>query len=133
MTRFRISAVMAALTILFLTAPLASWAAPGDYRFELAGTPEKTDAGMRVKLRLVTVAGEKSVPGAEIVQTRLDMGPDGMPTMTAKVKSMPANEPDIYLFEAQPTMAGNWALTVSVKIEGEAEPVTGAITIPVAK
>lgn len=124
---------MAALTILFLTSPLTSWAAPQDYRFELAGQPEKTDAGMLVKLRLVTVAGEKSVPGAEIVQTRLDMGPDGMPAMTAKVRSLPANGPDIYLFEAQPTMAGNWALSVSAKIPGEPEPVTGAVTIPVAK
>ncbi len=133
MSRFRNSAVMAALTILFLTSPLTSWAAPDDYRFDLAGQPEKTDTGMLVKVRLVTVAGEKSVPGAEIVQTRLDMGPDGMPAMTAKVKSLPADEPDIYLFEAQPTMAGNWALTVSVKIKGEPEPVSGVINIPVAK
>ena len=133
MSRFRISAVMAALTILFLTSPLTSWAAPEDYRFELAGRPEKTDTGTRIKVRLVAVANEKPVPGAEIVRTRLDMGPDGMPTMTAKVRSLPANEPDIYLFEAQPTMAGNWALSVSAKIQGEPEPVTGAITILVAK
>ena len=133
MSKFRNSAKIAALTTLILTAPLASWAAPEDYHFELAAQPEKTGSVMLVKLRLVAVAGEKPVPGAEIVQTRLDMGPDGMPAMTAKVRSLPSNGPDIYLFEAQPTMAGNWALTVSVKIEGEVEPVTGAITIPVAK
>lgn len=133
MSRIFTSAMTAALTTLFLTSPLTGWAAPEDYRFELAGQPEKTDAGMLVKLRLVTVANEIPVPGVEIVQTRLDMGPDGMPAMTAKVKSLPSSEPGIYQFEAQPTMAGNWALTVSAKIEGEAEPVTGAITLPVAK
>lgn len=133
MSRIFTSAMTAALTTLFLIPPLTGWAAPEDYRFELAGQPEKTDAGMLVKLRLVTMAGGKPVPGVEIVQTRLDMGPDGMPTMTAKVRSLPANEPDIYLFEAQPTMAGNWALSVSAKIQGEPEPVTGAITILVAK
>jgi hypothetical protein len=133
MFKIRISAILAALTALFLTTPSASWAAPEDYRFELVGQPEKTGAGTLVKVRLVTVAGGKPVPGVEIVQTRLDMGPDGMAAMTAKVKPLPSREPDVYLFEAQPTMAGNWALTVSAKIEGEAEPVTGAITIPVVK
>jgi hypothetical protein len=133
MSKFRNSAFVAALTALFLTAPLASWAAPADYRFELAGQPEKTGTAMLVKVRLVTVADEKPVSGVEIVEARLDMGPDGMAAMTAKVKPLPSPEPDILQFEAQPTMAGNWALSLSVKIEGEPEPVTGAITIPVAK
>jgi len=63
-----------------------------------------------VKLRLVTVAGGKPVPRAEIVQTRLDMGPDGMAAMTAKVKPLPSSEPDIHQFEVQPTMAGPFPL-----------------------
>lgn len=133
MSRFRNSAVMAALAILFLTSPLTSWAAPEDYRFELVGQPEKTGAGTLVKVRLVTVADEKPVGGIEIVETRLDMGPDGMPTMTAPVNPLPASEPDVYAFEAHPTMAGNWALTVSAKIKGEADLVSGAVTVTVAK
>ncbi len=133
MSRFRNSAKIAALTALFLTAPLASLAAPADYHFELAGQPEKTGTAMLVKVRLVNVTGGKPVPGVEIVQTRLDMGPDGMAAMTAKVKLLPSNEPDVYLFEAQPTMAGNWALTLSAKAPGEPEAITGTVTIPVAK
>lgn len=133
MSRFRNSAFVAALTALFLTAPLTSQAAPEDYRFELAAQPEKTGTGTLVKVRLVTVADGKPAPGVEIVQTRLDMGPDGMAAMTAPVKPLPSSEADVYLFEAQPTTAGNWALSLSAKIPGEAEPITGAITIPVVK
>jgi hypothetical protein len=88
---------------------------------------------MLVKLRLVTVADGKPVPGVEIVQTRLDMGPDGMAAMTAPVKPLPSGEPDVSLFEAQPTMAGNWGLTLSAKVQGEPEPITGAVTITVTK
>ncbi len=84
-------------------------------------------------MRLVAVADGKPVPGAKIVQTSLDMGPDGMAAMTAPVKLPPPADPDVFLFEAQPTAAGNWALTVSAKIQGEPEPVTGAITIAVTK
>ncbi|MFZ5835768.1 MAG: FixH family protein [Pseudomonadota bacterium] len=133
MSRFRNSVKIAALTALFLTAPLASRAAPADYRFELAGQPEKTSTAMLVKVRLVSVAGEKPVSGVEIVEARLDMGPDGMAAMTAKVKALPSSEPDVYLFEAQPTMAGNWGLTLSAKAPGEPEAITGTVTIAVAK
>jgi len=133
MSRFRNSAFVAALTALFLTPPLASWAAPEDYRFELTSQPEKTGAGTLVKLRLVTVADGKPVPGVEIVEMRLDMGPDGMAAMTAPVKPLPSSEPDVYLFEAQPTTAGNWGLTLSGKVQGEPAPITGAVTITVTK
>jgi hypothetical protein len=133
MSRFRNSAKIAALTALFLTAPLASRAAPADYRFELAGQPEKSGTGTLVKVRLVYVADGKPVPGVEIVEMRLDMGPDGMAAMTAKVKPLPSSEPDVYLFEAQPTMAGNWGLTLSAKAPGEPEAITGSVTIPVVK
>lgn len=133
MSKFRNSAFVAALTALFLTAPLASWAAPEDYRFELTGQPEKSGAGTLVKVRLVYVADGKPVTGLEIVEARLDMGPDGMAAMTAPVKLLRSSEPDVYVFEAQATMAGNWALTVSAKIQSEPEPITGTIAIQIAK
>lgn len=130
MSRLRNAAI---LSLLLISAPLAGWAAPEDYRFELAGQPEKTGAVMLVKLRLVSVAEGKPVPGVEIVQTQLDMGPDGMAAMTAQVLPLPSSEPDVYLFEAHPTMAGNWGLTLSAKVQGEPETITGTVTIPVTK
>ena len=133
MFKFCKSALLAALSALFITTPLAVWAAPGDYRFELSGQPEKTGTGTLVRVSLVTVADGKPVPGAEIVETRLDMGPDGMATMTAPVKTLTSTEPGVFQFEARPTMAGNWGLTLSAKAPGEPEPITGTVTIPVTK
>ncbi len=133
MSRFRNSAFAAALAALFMITPLTVWAASGDYRFELAGEPEKTGAGTLVKVRLVYVADGKPVPGAEIVETRLDMGPDGMAAMTAPVKTLASTEPGVFQFEVRPTMAGNWGLTLSAKAHGESEPITGTVTIPVTK
>ncbi len=130
MSRFCNSAI---LSLLLISAPLAGRAAPEDYRFELAGQPQKTGTIMLVKLHLVTVADGKLVPGIAIVETQLDMGPDGMAAMTAPVKPLPSSEPDVYLFEAHPTMAGNWGLTLSAKAPGEPEMITGTVTIPVAK
>ena len=130
MSRFRNAAILA---LLLMSAPLAGLAASADYRFELAGEPANNGTGTLVKLRLVGVADGKPVTGAEIVQTRLDMGPDGMAAMMAPVMPLPSAAPDIYSFEIRPTMPGNWGLTVTVKLPGEAAPITGAVTIPVAK
>lgn len=129
MSKFRNAAVLA---LLLLAAPLAGLAASGDYRFELAGAPANNGTGTLVKLRMVSVADGKPVTGAEITATRLDMGPDGMAAMLAPVRPLPSSEPGIYEFEIRPTMPGNWGLTVTVKLPGEAEPITGAVTIPAA-
>ena len=58
------------------------------------------------------VPDHKPVPGAVIIQTRADMGPDGMNEMTAPVKALPPKEPGVYLFEVEPGMAGGWMLTL---------------------
>jgi len=133
MFKFCKSALLAAITALFITIPLAVWAASGDYRFELSGQPEKTGTGTLVKVRLITLADGKPVPGAEIVETRLDMGPDGMAAMTAPVMTLASTAPGVFRFEARPTMAGDWGLSLSAKVPGESEPITGTITIPVTK
>lgn len=130
MSRFRNSAI---LSLLLISSPLPGRAAPEDYRFELARKPEKTGAALLVKVRLVSVADGKPAAGVEIVHTQLDMGPDGMAAMTAPVKPLPASEPGMYLFEAHPTMAGNWALNLTAKVEGEPQPITGAVTIAVTQ
>jgi hypothetical protein len=133
MSTFRISAMAAALVAALVAAPISSRAAPQDYRFELAGQPTKSGKATLVKVRLIHVADGKPVPGAVIFQTRFDMGPDGMGEMTAPVKAASASEPGVYQFEAQPSMAGNWGLTLSAKVQGETETVKGTVTVPVPK
>ena len=109
-------------------------AAASDYRFELAGNPEAAGGGKSiVAVKLTQAKDGRPVPGAIIIQSRADMGPDGMKEMTAPVKTLPPKEPGIYRFEIEPGMAGGWMLTLAAKVQGETETVTGAVTFKLAK
>lgn len=140
--RVRSMTVIGALLALAVLAPWLALAvgafsgvhaAPQDYRFELAAPPAKSADGTLVKVRLVHVPDGQAVSGAVIFQSRFDMGPDGMGEMTAPVKALPAGEPGVYSFAAQPSAAGNWGLTLSAKVQGEPQTVKGTVTVPVAK
>jgi hypothetical protein len=108
-------------------------AAAQDYRFEAAGPPVKSGKTTIVKIRLVHLPDGKPIPGAVIFQTRFDMGPDGMASMTAPAKLVRASEANLYQLELQPPMGGNWALSLSAKVQGETETVTGAVPIAIPK
>lgn len=120
---------------LFLMASTANivLAAAKDYRFEAIGPIAKSGKATVVKVRLVHISDGKPVSDAVIFQTRLDMGPDGMASMTAPAKATASTEPGIYVFEIEPSMAGNWGLTLAAKVQGEAETVRGMVTVAVPK
>ena len=113
--------------------PLQASAAAQDYRFELAAPPVKSGKATLVKVRLLHVPDGKPVSGAVIIQTKLDMGPEGMASMTAPAKGAPTADPGVYQVEAEPSMAGNWALTLAAKVQGEPDTVQGTVTVPVPK
>jgi hypothetical protein len=108
-------------------------AAAQDYRFEAAGPPAKSGKATIVKIRLVHIPDGKPVSGAVIFQTRFDMGPDGMATMTAPAKLVRASEANLYQLELEPPMGGNWALSLSAKVQGETETVNGTVPITIPK
>jgi hypothetical protein len=108
-------------------------AASQDYRFEVVGAPTKSGKNTLIKVRLMHVPDGKPVTDAIIVQSKLDMGPEGMASMTAPVKAMPPAEAGVYQFEAAPEMAGKWGLTLAARVQGEAEPVRGTVTVAVPK
>ena len=122
-----------AAALLAAAASVPAWAGARDYRFELVAPPSSGEASA-VKVRLLHLPDGKPVPDAVVFETRFDMGPDGMPTMTAPAKAMPdQSEPGVYVFEIEPSMAGKWALTLAAKVQGEPETVRGSLTIPVPK
>jgi hypothetical protein len=127
------SAGAAAFVASLLVRIIAAGAAAGDYRFELAGNPEVSGGKSIVAVKLTHTSDGKPVPGAVIIQTRADMGPDGMKEMTAPVKAQPPKEPGIYRFEIEPGMAGGWMLSLAAKVQGETETVKGAVTVKLAK
>ena len=126
----QLRAVIAAVGII---AAAAVHAAPQDYRFEMIGTPAASGGKSIVQLRLMHVPDKKPVAGAVVFETKADMGPDGMPTMTASAKALPETTPGVYRVEVQPDMAGNWAISVAAKVQGETGTVRGSVTAKLTK
>lgn len=108
-------------------------AAASDYRFEVAGVKAASAGKSDVALRLLHVTDKKPVTDAVIFEVSADMGPDGMPTMKAPAKSMPAAQPGLYIIEVEPGMAGNWALQLAAKVQGETETVHATLPVRLAK
>jgi hypothetical protein len=108
-------------------------AAVTDYRFELVSArpiaPGKTD----VTVRLVHAPDGKPVNGAVIFQAKVHMGPSGMAEMTGKAAALAAAQPGVYRFQTETDMAGTWALTLSAKVQGEAQTVNGTVSFDVAQ
>jgi YtkA-like len=126
-----VAALACAITTAF--APPAAVAAAQDYRFEAAGPPIKSGKTTVVKIRLVHILDGKAVPGAVIFQTRFDMGPDGMASMAAPAKLVRSSDSNLYQLELEPQMGGNWALSLSAKVQGETETVNGNVPITIPK
>jgi hypothetical protein len=116
-----------------LAMPAEVLAAAQDYRFETDGPPVKSGKAAIVKIRLVHLPDGKPVPGAVIFQTRFDMGPDGMASMTAPAKLVRSSNANLYQLELEPPMGGNWALSLSAKVQGETETVSGSVPITIPK
>ena len=132
--RFNITghaAVGAAIAI--MSATTQALAAATDYEFEVVTAqpagPQKTD----VRVRLVHVADNKPVVDAVIFETHADMGPEGMPTMPGDVTTGAPQPGGAYRFQVATAMAGTWALTLSAKVQGEAQTVKGTVNFKAAK
>lgn len=126
-------AVLAAALSIALAAPYPVLAAAKDYRFELAEKPQPGRGGKSVvSIRLVRVADGKPVTDAVVFESKADMGPAGMATMTAPVKPM-LPQGGVYRFEVEPGMAGAWAINLAAKVQGEAETVRGSVTAELVK
>lgn len=110
----------------------AAHAAASDYRFELVGKPQPAAKKDIVQIRLVRSKDGKTVADAVIFESKADMGPAGMETMTAPVKILPVKD-GIYSFEVDPGMAGTWALHLAAKVQGEMETVRGTVNADLVK
>lgn len=106
-------------------------AAAADYRFELViarpGAAGQTDVTIRLIRQNTSGASAQTVSDAVIFQTRADMSPAGMGSMTAAVKPETAEQPGHYRFLIDAPMAGAWALTLSARVQGEADVVRGTL------
>jgi hypothetical protein len=119
-----------ALASFVLAAPPASaWAAATDYEFQLVESTIKQGDGAVVAMRLLDKRSGQSVPDAVIFATRMDMAPDGMEMMATPVEALRSDEPGIYRFKTNLTMAGGWQFSVAAKVQGESETVAGKLVL----
>ena len=132
MNRSSFLASAAALACGVAFTAIQAQAKPADYRFELVGKPHLSGQKDVVQVRLVHASDGKPVPDAVIFESKADMGPAGMETMTAPVKALPAKG-GLYSFEAEPGMAGTWALHLAAKVQGEPETVRGTVNADLVK
>ena len=129
---FRYSVAAAGFAATF-GACAAALAGANDYAFEPIKAEVKKGDDVTVAVRLVHKPTKKPVPDAVIVLTRIDMGPDGMGEMASTLKPLPSPEPGVYAFKTELSMAGRWLFSISAKVQGEPETVTGKITFRVTK
>ena len=133
--RFCAHAVIGAacLVVSACVAITGATAAPADYRFELVQAQPAGPGKTMVTVSLVHVPDNKPVAGAVLFESKTDMGPDGMAEMTGKVTPLPSDKPGTYRFAIETGMAGNWALNLGAKVQGEAGTVRGTVTFATAK
>lgn len=89
-----------------------------DYEFQLVEKEVKQGAAT-VAIKLVHTSSGRAISDAVIFAKRIDMGPDKMEAMTAPLEPLPSTEPGHYRFKTDLTMAGNWALSLAAKVQGE--------------
>jgi hypothetical protein len=124
---------IAALAATMNLAGSAVFAAASDYAFEPVSAEMKKGDDVTVAVRLTYKVTGKPVADAVIIRTRVDMAPDGMAEMESQVAPLPTPEPGIYAFKTDLPMAGRYQLSLSAKVQGEPETVTGKVVIKANK
>ena len=125
----KLTAVLALSGSVITFATVSSFAGAKYYEFQLVNGETKQGDGAIISVRLIDKRTNKPVPDAVIFQTRLDMSPEGMETMTTPVTASPVTEPGVYGFKANIAMAGGWQLSLAAKVQGETETVQGKLVL----
>ncbi|MCS3727280.1 FixH family protein [Bradyrhizobium betae] len=123
----------AALAATISFAASAAMAGAGDYAFEPVNPEMKKGDDVTLAVRLTNKQTGKPVSDAVIFRTRVDMAPDGMAEMESPVEPLPPKEPGVYAFKTDLPMAGRYQVTLSAKVQGEAETVTGKLIVKAIK
>ena len=123
----------AALAATLSLAASAAMAGAGDYTFEPDKPEKKKGEDVTLAIRLTNKQTGKPVSDAVIFKTRVDMAPDGMAEMESAVAPLPSKESGVYAFKTDLPMAGRYQMTLSVKVQGEPETLTGRVIVTATK
>jgi hypothetical protein len=115
-----------------VTMPMAAMTPATAYRFEQAAAPKNLGGGKSL-VAIKLMHDGKPVTGAIIIQSRADMAPIGMGTMTAPIKPLGEQPAGVYRFEVSNGPVWKkpdpWAISVSAKVQGVTQTVTGSVTV----
>ena len=127
------SILAGAIFVVALNLPGAAFAGAKDFTFEPVKAEVKKSSAVTLTVRLINKVTGKPVPNAVIFASRVDMDmtKQRMEDMTEKLKTVAGKEPGTYDFKTAISMAGDWVLTLSAKVPGETETVTGKVTFKV--
>jgi hypothetical protein len=99
-----------------------------DYEFQLIDKEVKKGEAV-IAVKLVHKTSGRAVPDAVIFAKRIDMGPDGMEMMAAPIEAVTSTEPGVYRFKTDLSMAGEWALSLGAKVQGETGTVENKLIV----
>lgn len=128
---FRRLCTIAVLSPAMLVGAVPARADIQEYEFRLVQEQVKQGEDAVLAVRLVHKATGKQVPDAVIFARRMDMAPDGMPTMTAELEPLPATEPGVYRFKTTLAMEGIWQLSLAAKVQGETGTLQNRLVLKV--
>src|SRR4029078_3460820 len=89
-----------------------------DYEVQLIDKEVKQGEAV-IAVKLIHKPSGRAIPDAVIFAKRIDMGPESMESMTAPLEAVTSTEPGVYRFKTDLTMAGDWALSLGAKVQGE--------------
>lgn len=118
------SASLAVFVAAFLALAACSKAAP--YEFTTTASDVAMGPGV-VEVRLKNTSTGAFVEDAVITATRLDMAPDGMTETTSPIEPQGSSGRGVYRFAVNFKMAGQWQLSLTAQVPGQAQPVQGTV------
>jgi hypothetical protein len=119
--------ILGAVIAVAVSLSITAFAGANDYVFEPVSTQVKKGDDVIVSVRLKHKPTGKVVTDAVIVQTRIDMAPEGMAEMASPLTAVPRTEVGVYSFKTDLSMEGQWLLSIAAKVQGEPETVVGKI------
>lgn len=129
LTYYRIVSFCAIVAVAATVSASPATALPQDYEFQLVEDTLPAAQDTFVSVRLKHKPTDKPVSNAIIFAVRLDMGPAGMPSMTADVETLPSEETGVYRFRTKLGMEGSWRLSIAAKVQGESDTIQGRLVL----
>lgn len=99
-----------------------------DYEFQLLAKDVKAGAAV-ISVKLVHKPSGRAIADAVVFAKRIDMGPEGMETMTAPIEAVSSTQLGVYTFKTYLGMVGQWALSLGAKVQGETGTVESKLIV----